>query len=156
MAPTSMKARITEDIKTAMRARDQLRLDTLRGIKAKILEKEVQMRAKKGRDYSLEDEGVIQVLTQGAKQRRDSIASFQSAGRTDLVDKEEKELVIIQEYLPKQLGDDELEKLVRTAVEETGAAAPKDMGMVMKAVMPNIRGQADGKRINAMVRKLLG
>jgi len=156
MAPTSMKARLTEDIKTAMRARDQLRLDTLRGIKAKILEKEVQMRAKKGRDYSLEDEGVIQVLTQGAKQRRDSIASFQNAGRTDLVDKEEKELVIIQEYLPKQLGEDELEKLVRTAVEETGATAPKDMGMVMKAVMPNIRGQADGKRINAMVRKLLG
>jgi uncharacterized protein YqeY len=156
MAPTSMKSRISDDIKTAMKARDQLRVDTLRGIKAKILEKEVQMRPKKGRDYSLDDEGVIQVLTQGAKQRRDSIASFKSAGRTDLSDKEEKELAIIQEYLPKQLGDDELEQLVRMAVEETGATAAKDMGMVMKAVMPKVKGQADGKRINAMVRKLLG
>ena len=156
MPSTDMKARITDDIKNAMRARDQLRLDTLRGIKAKIQEKEVQMRVKKGRDYSLDDEGVIQVLTQGAKQRRDSITSFQGAGRTDLVEKEEKELVIIQEYLPKQLEDDELERFVREAVEETGAAAPKDMGMVMKAVMPKVKGQADGKRINAMVRKLLG
>ena len=156
MAQTSMKARIMDDIKTAMKARDQLRLDTLRGIKAKIQEKEVAMRTKKGRDYSLDDEGVIQVLTQGAKQRRDSIESFAGAGRTDLVEKEEKELVIIQEYLPKQLGDDQLEQLVRTAIEETGAAAPGDMGIVMKAVMPKVKGQADGKRINAMVRKVLG
>jgi len=150
-----IKDKIMDDIKTAMKARDQLRLDTLRMVKAKIQEKEVELRGKKGREYVLEEEEVLQVLTTAAKQRRDSIESFRSGGREELAVKEEAELAVIQEYLPKQLSDADLEALVKEAVAETGASSPKDMGSVMKAVMPKVKGQADGKRINAVVRKLL-
>lgn len=151
----SVKEKIAGDIKTAMKARDQLRLDTLRMVKSKIQEKEVELRGKKGRDYLLEDEEILQVLTTAAKQRRDSIESFRAGGREELAAKEEKELAIVQEFLPQQLSDEELQRLVKEAVEETGAKSPKDMGMVMKAVMPKVKGQADGKRINAVVRVLL-
>ena len=151
----SVKEKIVDDIKTAMKARDQLRLDTLRMVKAKIQEKEVEQRGKKGRDYTLEDEEILQVLTTAAKQRRDSIESFRSGGREELAAKEEKELAIIEEYLPQQLSDEELQRLVKEAAAETGASSPKDMGKVMKAVMPKVKGQADGKRINAVVRALL-
>ena len=151
----SVKEKIAGDIKTAMKARDQLRLDTLRMVKSKIQEKEVELRGKKGRDYLLEDEEILQVLTTAAKQRRDSIESFRAGGREELAAKEEKELAIVQEFLPQQLSDEELQRLVKEAEEETGAKSPKDMGMVMKAVMPKVKGQADGKRINAVVRVLL-
>ncbi|MBD3867982.1 MAG: GatB/YqeY domain-containing protein [Acidobacteria bacterium] len=151
----SVKDKILDQIKTAMKARDQLRLDTLRMVKAKIQEKEVELRGKKGRDHVLEEEDIQQVLTTSAKQRRDSIESFRAGGREELAAKEEKELAIIQEFLPQQLSDEELQRLVKEAVEETGAKSPKDMGMVMKAVMPKVKGQADGKRINAVVRVLL-
>ena len=150
-----MKERIADDLRTAMKARDQLRLGTLRMVKAKIQEKEIELRGKKGKDHVLEDEDILQVLTSSAKQRRDSIESFRSGGREELATKEEAELSIIQEYLPQQLSDEDLERLVQEAVEETAATSPKDMGKVMKAVMPKVRGQADGKRINTMVRKLL-
>ena len=151
----SFQEKLLGDIKAAMKARDQLRLDTLRMVKAKIQEKEVELRGKKGREHVLEDGEILQVLTTAAKQRRDSIESFRSGGREELAAKEEQELAIIQEFLPKQLSDEDLERLVKEAVEETGAASPKDMGKVMKAVMPKVKGQADGKRINAAVRKLL-
>ncbi len=151
----SAKARILDDIKTAMKARDQLRLDTLRMVKSKIQEKEVELRGKKGRDHVLEEEDIQQVLTTAAKQRRDSIESFRAGGREELAVKEEKELAIIEEYLPQQLSDDALKALVQEAVEEAGATSPKDMGKVMKAVMPKVKGRADGKRINAVVRALL-
>ncbi len=151
----SAKARILDDIKTAMKARDQLRLDTLRMVKSKIQEKEVELRGKKGRDHVLEEEDIQQVLTTAAKQRRDSIESFLAGGREELAVKEEKELAIIEEYLPQQLSDDALKALVQEAVEEAGATSPKDMGKVMKAVMPKVKGRADGKRINAVVRALL-
>ncbi len=144
----SVKERLLDDLKTAMKARDQLRLDTLRMVKAKIQEKEVELRGKKGRDHVLEDDDILQVLTTSAKQRRDSIESFRAGGREELAAKEEKELAIIQEYLPQQLSDEDLERLVQEAVEETGAASPKDMGKVMKVVMTKVKGQADGKRIN--------
>ena len=150
-----VKEQILNDIKSAMKARDQLRLDTLRMVKAKIQEKEVELRGKKGRDHVLEDEDILQVLTTAAKQRRDSIESFRAGGREELAAKEEKELAIIQEYLPQQLSDEDLQRFVKEAVEETGAESPKDMGKVMKAVMPKVKGQADGKRINAAVRALL-
>ena len=150
-----MKKRIVDDLKAAMKARDQLRLDTLRMVKAKIQEKEIELRTKKGKDHVLEDEDILQVLISSAKQRRDSIESFRSGGREELAAKEEAELAFIQEYLPQQLSDEDLERSVQEAVEETGAASPKDMGKVMKAVMTKVKGQADGKRINAMVRKLL-
>lgn len=151
----SFQEKLLGDIKAAMKARDQLRLDTLRMVKAKIQEKEVELRGKKGREHVLEDGEILQVLTTAAKQRRDSIESFRSGGREELAAKEEQELAIIREYLPKQLAEEDLERLVKEAVEETGAASPKDMGKVMKAVMPKVKGRADGKRINAVVRKLL-
>jgi uncharacterized protein YqeY len=150
-----VKDKILGDIKDAMKARDQLRLDTLRMVKAKIQEKEVELRGKKGRDHVLEEEDILQVLTTAAKQRRDSIESFRSGGREELAVKEEQELAIIKEYLPQQLSDEDLQRLVKEAVEETGAESPKDMGKVMKAVMPKVKGQADGKRINAAVQALL-
>ncbi len=156
MSETTLKDRIADDLKRSMKARDQVRLDTLRGVKARIQEKEVERRAKEGLDYALDDDGVLQVLAQAAKQRRDSIDSFRGAGRTELAEKEEAELAVIQEYLPRPLGDEELERMVRASVEESGAASLKEMGKVMKTVMPKVRGRADGKRIQEMVRKLLG
>ena len=151
----SVKATIFDDIKIAMKARDQLRLDTLRMVKSKIQEKEVELRGKMGRDHVIEDEDILQVLATAAKQRRDSIASFRAGGREELAAKEEKELAIVEAYLPQQLSDEELLALVKEAVEQSGATSPKDMGKVMKAVMPKVQGRADGKRINAAVRTLL-
>lgn len=151
----SLKEKILDQIKVAMKARDQLRLDTLRMVKAKIQEREVELRGKKGRDHVLDDEEILQVLTTAAKQRRDSIESFRAGGREELAAKEEQELEIIQAFLPRQLSDEDLRRLVQEAVQETGANSPKDIGMVMKAVMPKVQGQADGKRINAVVRALL-
>ena len=151
----SIRERLTSDIKSAMKSRDSIRLGCLRMLKARLQEKEVAARGSQGVGYELNDEDALQVISTYAKQRRDSIQAYREGGRDDLVDKEQAELLIVEEYLPRQLGADELREFVREAIAESGASSPKDMGAVMKAVMPKTQGRADGKQVSQIVRELL-
>jgi len=151
----SISQRIVEDMKTAMKAGDKDRLGTLRMLKSKLQMAEVDLRAKKGLDYVLEDEQALGALSSYAKQRRDSIESYDKAGRPDLAAKERAELEIVQEYLPAQLGEDDVREIVKQAIAEVNASSPDDMGAVMKVVMPKVKGVADGKLVNQLVRDLL-
>ena len=142
---------INTDITAAMKAKDPLRLSALRMLKAAMMNKGVE----KGRD--LEDAEVLQVVSSLVKQRRDSIEQFSKAGRTDLVEKETAEIAVLEAYLPPAATADEIDAAVAAAIAETGAASPKDIGKVMKAVMPKLAGKnADGRTINESVRRTLG
>jgi len=151
----SLMDTIAEDLKAALKIQARERLETLRMARAKMLEAEVNLRAEMGREYKLEDSEAVRVLAAYAKQRRDSIDAFRKAGREDLAAKEEAELAIVQEYLPQQLTADQVREIVREAIAATGATSPKDMGAVMKVVMPKVKGVADGKMVNQVVNELL-
>jgi uncharacterized protein YqeY len=151
----SLKDQISEEIRNSMKAGEKVTVSVLRMVNAKILEKEVALRTKKGRDYQLDDDEVVGVLTSYAKQRRQSIESYREAGRDDLAGQEEAELEIIRRFLPSQLSDEDIEIIVDEVISELGAAAPADIGHVMRAVMPRVKGAADGKLVNALVRKKL-
>jgi len=151
----TIKERLDADLKDALKARQARRVDCLRMLKAKILEGEVELRAERGRDYKLTDEEAQAVISTYAKQRRDSIEGFRQGGREDLVAKEEAELEIVSAYLPRQLGRDEIERIVTEAIAEAGAASAADLGRVMKLVMPRVKGAADGKLVNQIVREKL-
>jgi uncharacterized protein YqeY len=143
--------KVNADIAAAMKAKDAGRLSALRMLKAAIMNKSVE----KGRD--LDDAEVVQVVTSLVKQRRDSIEQFGQAGRTDLVAKETAEIAVLDTYLPPAADPAEIEAAVAAAIAETGAASPKDIGKVMKAVMPKLAGKhADGRTINDVVRRKLG
>jgi uncharacterized protein YqeY len=147
----SMNDQVGADITAAMKARDASRLSALRMLKAAMMNKSVE----KGRD--LDDAEVLQVVASLVKQRRDSIEQFTNAGRTDLVEKETAELTVLQAYLPAAATPEEINAAVAEAIAETGASSPKDMGKVMKAVMPKLAGKnADGKAVNEAVRRTLG
>ena len=151
----SLKDRISDEIKTAMKAKDKLRLETVRGIKKVIIEKESTIRAD-GREALNEDEELA-VVMQLAKQRRDSIKQYTDAGREDLADKEAKELEILEEYLPAQMSDADIEAAVDEAIAQTGASSMRDMGKVMGPVMAKLKGQADGGKVQSLVKaKLAG
>lgn len=150
----SLKDRIGEEIKSAMKAKDKIRLETVRGIKKAILEKEVALRPK-GQD-SLTEEQEIELLVQQAKQRRDSIEQYQQAGREDLAEKEAQELKIIESYLPEQLDDEELNAVLDEIIASVGATSAKDLGKVMGVAMKQLKGKADGKKIQALVKSKLG
>lgn len=152
---TSLKQRIDEDLRSAMKAKDSVRLGTLRMVKAKMLEAEVALRGKEGRDYQLEDSEANQVLSTCAKQRRDSIESFEKGAREDLAAVERAELTIIEEYLPEQITSEQITQIVRAAIDSTGATSARDMGGVMKIVMPQVRGVADGKLVSKIAGGLL-
>ena len=142
---------VSADIAAAMKARDASRLSALRMLKAAVMNKSVE----KGRD--LDDAEVLQVVASLVKQRRDSIEQFEKAGRADLVAKESSELAVLQSYLPPSATPDEINAAVAEAVAETGATSAKDLGKVMKAVMPKLAGKnADGKAVNEAVRRTLG
>lgn len=141
--------KIQEDVKTAMRARDAARLEALRFLVSEI--KNVGINERK----EITDAIVTGVLQKLAKQRREGIDQFRASGRADLVAKEEAELAVLQGYLPKQLSDADLEAIVKTAIADSGAASKKDMGKVMKLAMERAAGGADGKRVQAIVQKLL-
>ena len=143
--------KVNADIAAAMKAKNAARLSALRMIKAAIMNKGVE----KGGD--LEDAEVVQVIASLVKQRRDSIEQFAKAGRTDLVDKETAEITVLQEFLPPAATPEEVDIAVAAAIAETGASSPKDVGKVMKAVMPKLAGKhADGRTINEAVRRKLG
>ncbi len=146
---------IVEQIKVAMKGGDKVRLSVLRMVKSKLQEAEVAGRGKKGRDYTLSDDDAVQVIAAYAKQRRDSIDSYRAGGREDLATKEEAELEILQDYLPKQLSGDQVRGIVQEAIDESNASSMKDIGAVMQLVMPKVKGVADGKLVNQIVRELL-
>ena len=151
----SIKQRIVEDLKAAMKAGNKERLSALRMVKSRMQEAEVSLRSEKGVEYELDDAEVTQVLSAYAKQRRDSIESYRRAGREDLAVREEAELGVVQEYLPRQLLPEEIRQMVQGAIAEAGATSPREMGAVMNIVMPKVRGLADGKLVNQMVREML-
>ncbi len=150
-----MKDRINQDLRLAIKARDNLRRDVLRMLKARILESEVALRKKKGRNYELSSEEVQQVVVGYSKQRKQSIESYQQAGRQDLVEKEMAEMRILEDYLPELLSREEIEALVTKVIRETQATGPSDLGRVMKTVMGRLQGPTDGKLVNQMVREKL-
>ncbi|MFW5955187.1 MAG: GatB/YqeY domain-containing protein [Rhodothermales bacterium] len=145
--------RLTDDLKAAMRAGDKTRVRTIRSLRAALTEREIQSR--QGGEGSISETEALAVLQKQAKQRRDSIEQFEAAGRQDLVDKEEDELAIIEEYLPRQMSDDELRAVLHEVIAATGAASPRDLGKVMGAAIERTRGLADGKRVSEMARELL-
>jgi uncharacterized protein YqeY len=143
--------KINADITAAMKSKEPARLSSLRMMKAALMNKNVE----KGRD--LEDAEVLQVFSSLVKQRRDSIEQFSQAGRMDLVAKETAEVAVLEEYLPPAATAEEIDAAVAAAVAETGATSAKDIGKVMKAVMPKLAGKnADGRTVNESVRRTLG
>lgn len=149
----SLKDRVSEDIKAAMKAKDKVRLETVRSIKKVLMEKEVELRAR-GQD-TLTETQELDVLAQQAKQRREAIEQYRQAGRDDLADKEAQELDIIETYLPRQLSDEEIEAVVDEIISQTGASSPKDMGKVMGPAMQRLKGQAEGQKVQAIVKSKL-
>jgi hypothetical protein len=149
----TLKEQIGEDIKAAMKAKDKICLETVRSIKKAIIEKEVELRAK-GKD-SLTPEDEINLLVQQAKQRRDSIAQYLKAGREDLAEQEKAELAVIETYLPEQMSDEELDKVITDIIAKVGATSAKDLGKVMGSAMKELKGKADGKKIQELVKAKL-
>ena len=145
----SLKDQITEDMKTAMRAKDAARLSTIRMLLAACKQREVDER------IVLDDAAVVGIVDKLIKQRKDSIAAFETAGRTDLVDKESAELVVLQAYLPARLSADEVAAEVKAIVAELGAKGPGDMGKVMGAVKAKLAGKADMGQVSAAVKAAL-
>ena len=151
----SIKKRLDTDMKDAMKKGDQQRLGCIRMLKSKLQEREVALRSKYGTDYLITDEEALSVISTYAKQRRDSIESYRKGGRDDLVAAEEAELAIVTDYLPRQLSADELRGMIQEAITESGAQTIKDLGQVMRLVVPQTKGAADGKLVNQLVRELL-
>ncbi|HEY9607464.1 MAG TPA: GatB/YqeY domain-containing protein [Allocoleopsis sp.] len=150
----SLMERISEDIKTAMKAKDKIRLETVRSIKKVLLEKEVSLRPQG--QTSLSESQEIEVLAQLAKQRREAIEQYSQAGRNDLADQEAQELAILEEYLPGQLSDEEIGAVVDEIIARTGATSAKDMGKVMGPAMQQLKGRADGQKVQSVVKAKLG
>ena len=146
----TLKERIDADLKDAMRGKKETELSVLRMLKSAIKYKEVEPGAK-----ALDDAGVLQVIASEIKKRRDSIDQFRQGGRPELAEGEERELKILQGYLPAQLSAEELSAEVKAAIAATGAKTAKDMGQVMKALMPKVQGKAEGKAISDEVKKQL-
>ncbi|HYS26916.1 MAG TPA: GatB/YqeY domain-containing protein [Vicinamibacterales bacterium] len=146
-----MRDKVNADIAAAMKSRETTRLSALRMLKAAIMNKGIE------KSHDLDDAEVLQVVSSLVKQRRDSIEQFSKAGRTDLVDKETAEIVTLETYLPPAASSADIDAAIADAIVETGATSVKDMGKVMKAVMPRLAGKnADGRAVNDAVRRKLG
>ncbi len=148
---SELKDRLQADLTTAMKARDELRTATLRMALTAVKNEEVSG----GEARSLGDDEVLKVLAREAKKRRESATAYTDAGRAELAEREDAERVVIEEYLPQQLSDEELTALVAAAVSEAGATSPQQMGAVMKLVTPRVAGRAEGGRVAAAVKKAL-
>ena len=144
-----LKEKIQQDIKQAMKEKDQVRLSTLRLLMAEIKNREIDA------GEELDEPEILSIVQKAAKQRKESIEQYKKGGREELAAKEEQELGILESYLPQQLSREELESIVREAIEKCGATSPKEMGKVMKEVMPKVKGRADGKEVNGLVRTML-
>ena len=142
--------KIETDFKGALKGRNEIVLSTLRMLKAAIKNKEIDKKVK-----VLSEPEILEVIRKQIKQRRDSISEFEKAKRLDLVDKEKRELAALEQYLPCQLTEGELKTLIQKAIQEAGAKTKADMGKVMKAIMPQVTGKADGKQVSQLVSQLL-
>lgn len=145
----ALRERLDEDLKSAMREKDQLRLSTIRMLKSAIKYREIELMK------TLEDAGIHSVIASEIKRRRDSIEQYKAGNRQDLADKEDSELRMLQAYLPQQLSGVELEAKVDEVIGRVGAKGPKDMGAVMKALLPEVQGRADGKLVSELVKQRL-
>ncbi|MEK7235972.1 MAG: GatB/YqeY domain-containing protein [Nitrospirota bacterium] len=146
----SLHDRLTEDLKLAMKARDQLRMDVIRMVKAAVINKELELKK------DLDDAEMSRVMTTMIKQRRESVEQFEKGNRAELAEKERQEITILESYLPQALSPEQLATIVDAAIQETGARSLKEMGAVMKAVMIHVAGQTvDGKQISDLVRAKL-
>ncbi|MFH1799525.1 MAG: GatB/YqeY domain-containing protein [Candidatus Omnitrophota bacterium] len=146
----SLAEQIEKDVLVAMKAKDLVKVSTLRMLKSALGNYLIQVKKDKA-----EDPEVLGIITKQAKQRRESVESFEKAGRKDLADKEKAELAILESYLPKQMTDDELRAAVQNAIVSSGAKSPADIGKLMKVLMPAVQSKADGKRVQEAVKAIL-
>ncbi|MEW6511916.1 MAG: GatB/YqeY domain-containing protein [Bacteroidota bacterium] len=149
----TLRERISNDLKTAMKSGDKTRLETLRTLRAFLMEREIE---KRGPGGGMTEEDEVAVLHSAAKKRKESIEQFRLGGRPELADQEEKELSIIQEYLPKQMSAAEIETVIAGVIGTTGAVGAADFGKVMPQVMKQVKGKADGRLVQDLVKKALG
>jgi len=145
----SLEEKLLEEMKLAMKSNDKLRLSTIRMIRSALKNKEIELRKK------LEEEDVVKVIQAMTRKGEESIEQFQTGGRMDLVEKEKKEIEILKSFLPQPLSQEEIFKIIDQSIQETQASSQKDIGKVMKSVMPKIGGKADGKLINQLVKERL-
>lgn len=145
----TLKERLQEDMKTAMKEKDLIRKNVVTMTRAAILQLE------KDKKIELDDEGVIDVLAKGVKQRKDAIPEFERGNRPDVVEDLKKEIAVLMAYLPQQLSEEEIRKIVTETISEVGATSAKEMGKVMGALQPKIKGKADGKLVNTIVKEIL-
>ena len=145
----ALREKLDEDLKSAMRAKDSLRMNTVRALKSAIKYREIELMK------PLDDAGILGVVATEIKRRRDSVEQYRAGNRADLADKEEAEIKILQEFLPQQLSAAEVEAKVVEVIARVGAQGPKDMGAVMKALLPEVQGRADGKVVSELVKQRL-
>ena len=145
----TLKEKLAEDLKLSMKEKDTIRKNTVQSIRAAVLQIE------KDKQITLDDDGVIEVISRELKRRKDVLPDYEKSGRDDLIADLNKEIEIVMAYLPSQLSHDELDEIVKNAVETTGASSMKDMGKIMQTVMPQIKGRADGKMVNEIAKKYL-
>ncbi|WP_172194105.1 MULTISPECIES: GatB/YqeY domain-containing protein [Saccharibacillus] len=145
----NLSERLNEDMKQAMRSKDKFKLSTIRMIRATVKNQEIDLKR------TLDDAEVLDILSREIKQRKDSLQEFQKAGRDDLAETVEAEIAIVAEYLPAQLAEEEVKSIVQQTIQETGASSKADMGKVMAALMPKVKGRADGKLVNQVVQQYL-
>jgi uncharacterized protein YqeY len=145
----ALREKLDEDLKSAMRAKDSLRMNTVRALKSAVKYREIELMK------PLDDAGILGVMATEIKRRRDSVEQYRAGNRADLADKEEAEIKILQEFLPQQLTQEEVEAKVAEVVARVGAQGPKDMGAVMKALLPEVQGRADGKVVSELVKRRL-
>ena len=144
-----INTRLNDEMVIAAKGRDKIRLSAIRMLKTALHNKEIELMR------PLNESETLQIISAMVKQRKDSIEQFAKGGRTDLVEKEEAELKVVQEFMPAQLSDDEVESIIQKAIAEAGAVSVKDMGKVMKVLMPQLTGKADGKMVGEKVKALL-
>lgn len=152
---SSLLDAINTDLKAAMRSKDKVRLRTLRSLRAALKNEEIDQR-EDGSESTLSEQDQLAVLRKQANQRKDSIEQYEKADRDDLVEKEKAELAVLEEYMPEQMTDEELEETLSEIIEDVGAESMADMGPVMGRAMNELRGRVDGNRVQEVVKKLLG
>ena len=145
----SIKETLAQDLKLSLKEKDIIRKNTVQGIRAAVLQFE------KDNLTELDDDGVLDVIAKELKKRRDVLPEYEKSGREDLITQLNREIEIVMGYLPSQLSEDELDEIVKCAVEATGASSMKDMGSIMAEVLPKVKGRADGKMVNALAKKYL-
>lgn len=145
----SLNERLNEDMKQAMKSQDKFRLSVIRMVRSAIKNVEID------RKQTLDDNEVLDILQRELKQRKDSLQEFEKAGRSDLVESVSAEIAILQDYLPQQLSEEEIKVIVQQTIQETGASSKADMGKLMAALMPKVKGRADGKLVNQLVQQAL-